>query len=69
MKISHSKIHDLITQAKKAEPLTEKEYRYTTLSREEALALKFLLGEKIIDRVTGKGGEVIGGTRETVTTG
>jgi len=69
MEISHSKIHDLITQAKKAEPLTEKEYRYTTLSREEALALGFLPGEWVKDKESGKRGEVIGGTRETVTTG
>jgi len=69
MEISHSKIHDLITQAKKAEPLTEKEYRYTTLSREEALALGFLPGDRVIDKESKKGGEVIGGTRETVTTG
>lgn len=69
MEISHSKIHDIITQARKAEPLSEKGYSYKTLSQEEALALGHLPGDKVIDKETGKGGEVIGGTRATVTTG
>ena len=69
MEIRHSEIHDVMTRAKKAEPLTEKGYSYETLSPEEVLALSYLPGEKVIDRVTEQGGEVIGGTRETVTTG
>lgn len=69
MPISHSKILDVITQAKKAEPLYEKGYSYKTPTREQALGLEYNRGEVIIDKVTGKGGEVIGGTRGTVTQG
>ena len=69
MEISHSKIHDLITQAKKKEPLMEKEYRYSSPTREEVLGMRFNRGETIIDLETGKEGEVIGGIREAVVTG
>ena len=69
MEISHSKIHDLITQAKKKEPLMEKEYRYTSPTREEVLGMRYKRGELVIDKETGKGGEVIGGIRETVVAG
>ena len=69
MEIRHSLIHDIITRAKKAEPLTEKGYSYKTLSREEVLALSYLPGDRVKDKVSEKGGEVIGGTRATVTTG
>lgn len=69
MEIRHSEIHDIITRAKKAEPLTEKGYLYKTLSREEVLALSYLPGERVKVKESGEGGEVIGGTRATVTTG
>jgi len=67
--ISHSKIHDLIMQAKKAEPLSEKGYTYSVPTREEVLGMRFDRGEHIIDSITGKEGEVIGGTRAAVTEG
>ena len=67
--IEHTKIHDLIVQAKKAEPLSEKGYTYLTPSREVLLGMKFERGEVIVDTITGKGGEVIGGIKEAVVTG
>jgi hypothetical protein len=69
MPVNHSKILDSITQAKKAEPLFEKGYSYKTPSREQALGLSYDRGEVIVDKVTGKEGEVIGGTRAAVTEG
>jgi len=69
MELRHSLIHDIITRAKSKEPLTEKQYSYKTLTREEILALTHLPGARVKDRETGKEGEVIAGTRETVTTG
>jgi len=69
MPVSHSKILDSITQAKKAEPLFEAAYSYKTPSREQALGLSYDRGETVIDKVTGKGGEVIGGTRAAITKG
>lgn len=63
MELSHSKIHDIITRAKKKEPLTEKEYSYSVVSREEVLGMSLLPGEAVIDRETGKEGEVIYGTK------
>uniref|UniRef100_A0A6H2A1X2 Uncharacterized protein n=1 Tax=viral metagenome TaxID=1070528 RepID=A0A6H2A1X2_9ZZZZ len=69
MEIEHSKIHDIIVKAKKVEPLSEKEYRYKTPSREVVLGMKFDRGEAVIDRITGEGGEVIGGIKEAVVTG
>jgi hypothetical protein len=69
MVIQHSLIHDIIARARLAEPLTEKEYSYKALSHEEVLALTYLPGVEVKDRVTGKEGEVIAGTRATVTTG
>ncbi len=69
MEISHSKIHDLITAARKKEPLSEKAYEYKALTREQVLGMKYNRGETVVDRVTGKEGEVIGGIRETLVTG
>ena len=69
VEISHTRIHDIITQAKKAEPLSEEEYRYMVPSREEVLGMRYKRGETIIDKVTGKEGEVIGGVRAAVTKG
>jgi len=69
MSLNHSQIHDLIARAKLADPLTLKSYPGKVVSREEALALEHVTGDIVKDKVTGKGGEVIGGTRATVTTG
>ncbi len=68
MEISHAKIHDLITRAMKVEPLAEQEYEYRVSTREQVLGMRYNRGEQVIDRVTGKGGEVIGGQREAVIT-
>jgi len=67
MVISHSRIHDIIARAKSKEPLAGKEYHYKPLSREEVLALGYTKGERVKDKITGKGGEVIAGIRATVT--
>ena len=69
MEINHRKVHDLIVQAKKKEPLSEERYRYITPTREEVLGMRYKRGDDIIDLETGEGGEVIGGIRETVTKG
>jgi len=69
MELRHSLIHDIISRAKSKEPLTEKKYSYKTLTREEVLVLTHLPGDKVKDRESGKEGEVIAGTRATVTTG
>jgi len=36
-------------------------------SREEALGLKWKRGDKVKDKVTGKGGEILAGTRRAIT--
>jgi len=35
-------------------------------SREEALGLKWKRGDKVLDKVTGKGGEILAGTRRAI---
>jgi len=35
--------------------------------REEALGLRWKRGDKVLDKVTGKGGEILAGTRRAIT--
>ena len=69
MVIEHRKVHDIIMQAKKAEPLSEKEYMYITPTREELLGMRYNREEAVVDKVSGKEGKVIGGIKEAVITG